>query len=119
MGNICPYHRKNRLLIVRSYRLGAPGFLTSNELRNSGYKSNNGLRDQRVALRWVQKHIYQFGGDPENITACGMSAGGGMEYMGALIVNFALITFSFGDLPSPFRGATFQKSNFDEWNIAT
>jgi carboxylesterase type B len=51
--------------------------LTSEELRNAGYRANNGLRDQRVALEWVRKHIGEFGGDPENITVAGMSAGGG------------------------------------------
>lgn len=51
--------------------------MTSDELRNGGYKANNGLRDQRVALEWVRRHIVDFGGDPENITVAGMSAGAG------------------------------------------
>ncbi|KAL2809418.1 Alpha/Beta hydrolase protein [Aspergillus granulosus] len=59
-----------------NYRLGALGFLTSEELRNAGYKANNGLRDQRVAIEWVRKHIHEFGGDSDNITVAGMSAGG-------------------------------------------
>ncbi|KAL4864391.1 hypothetical protein BDV12DRAFT_14371 [Aspergillus spectabilis] len=59
-----------------NYRLGAFGFLTSEELRNAGYKANNGLRDQRVAIEWVRKHIHEFGGDADNITVAGMSAGG-------------------------------------------
>ncbi|KAL2856175.1 Alpha/Beta hydrolase protein [Aspergillus pseudodeflectus] len=59
-----------------NYRLGALGFLTSEELRNAGYKANNGLRDQRVAIEWVRKHIHEFGGDLDNITVAGMSAGG-------------------------------------------
>ncbi|KAL4920056.1 Alpha/Beta hydrolase protein [Aspergillus aurantiobrunneus] len=59
-----------------NYRLGAFGFLTSEELRNAGYKANNGLRDQRVAIEWVRKHINEFGGDADNITVAGMSAGG-------------------------------------------
>ncbi|KAF9889576.1 hypothetical protein FE257_007084 [Aspergillus nanangensis] len=58
-----------------NYRLGAFGFLTSDELRQAGYKANNGLRDQRVAMEWVQRHIRDFGGDPENVTLAGMSAG--------------------------------------------
>ncbi|KAJ5194583.1 uncharacterized protein N7498_008021 [Penicillium cinerascens] len=64
------------VVVAINYRLGAPGFLTSEELRNAGYRANNGLRDQRMALAWVRKHIEDFGGDPENITAAGMSAGG-------------------------------------------
>lgn len=65
-------------LISTSYRLGPFGFLTSDELRWAGYKANNGLRDQRVAMQWVQRHIRDFGGDPEKVTLAGMSAGGGM-----------------------------------------
>lgn len=57
--------------------MGTPGFLTSEELRQAGYKPNNGIRDQRVALLWIRKYIHEFGGDPENITAAGQSAGGG------------------------------------------
>jgi len=59
-----------------SYRLGAAGFMTSKELRELGYQPNNGLRDQRTALRWIRKFIGGFGGDPDEITACGESAGG-------------------------------------------
>jgi carboxylesterase type B len=58
-----------------SYRLGVAGFLTSKELRNAGFKANNGLHDQRTALRWIKKNIAGFGGDPEEITAVGESAG--------------------------------------------
>lgn len=72
---------KNRLFHLRiyadfgSYRLGAFGFLTSDELRKAGYNANNGLRDQRVALEWVKKHIQDFGGDPDNMNVAGESAG--------------------------------------------
>ena len=47
-------------------------------MRASGYKPNNGLRDQALAFKWVQKHIVDFGGDADNVTAIGQSAGGGM-----------------------------------------
>jgi hypothetical protein len=59
-----------------SYRLGVPGFLTSSELRDAGYQANNGLHDQRTALKWVKKYIQGFGGDPDRITVIGQSAGG-------------------------------------------
>ncbi|KAK3686804.1 hypothetical protein LTR37_019437 [Vermiconidia calcicola] len=58
------------------YRLGGPGFMTSSQMRKAGKKPNNGLRDQRTALLWLQKHISGFGGDPDNITLMGESAGG-------------------------------------------
>jgi carboxylesterase type B len=53
--------------------------LTSEELRAAGYKANNGFRDQRTAIEWVHRHIADFGGDPDNITLAGMSAGGGND----------------------------------------
>jgi len=61
---------------VNSYRLGVAGFMTSTELRKAGYKANNGLRDQRTALEWVRKFIGGFGGNPDEITTVGESAGG-------------------------------------------
>ena len=54
-----------------SYRLGAPGLLTSQELRDKGYKANNSLLDQRAALGWIKQHIEGFGGDSDNITVAG------------------------------------------------
>ena len=50
--------------------------MTSKELRNAGYKANNGFHDARTALAWVKQFIGGFGGDPEEITVCGESAGG-------------------------------------------
>ncbi|KAL5317254.1 hypothetical protein ACEPPN_014349 [Leptodophora sp. 'Broadleaf-Isolate-01'] len=58
-----------------NYRVGVPGFLTSEEMRKEGYVANNGLRDQVNALRWIKKFIGGFGGDPENVTFIGESAG--------------------------------------------
>ncbi|KAF2099803.1 alpha/beta-hydrolase [Rhizodiscina lignyota] len=70
---------KNGMPIVAvgvNYRLGAPGFLTSQAMREAGYEANNGLHDQRLALHWVQRYIGGFGGDPERVTFLGESAGG-------------------------------------------
>ncbi|KAF2847588.1 carboxylesteras-like protein [Plenodomus tracheiphilus IPT5] len=68
--------KKPMIGVTINYRLGAPGFLTSEELRKAGYKANNGLRDQRVALRWVKKFIGGFGGNADEVTTVGESAGG-------------------------------------------
>ncbi|KAI8725678.1 Carboxylesterase [Fusarium sp. LHS14.1] len=59
-----------------NYRLGMAGFLTSLELRDAGFQSNNGHHDQRVALRWIKEYISGFGGDPDRVTVAGESIGG-------------------------------------------
>ena len=64
-------------LTSASYRLGAPGFLTSKELTEAGIKANRGIRDQATALKWVKEHIAGFRGDPHNITLSGQSMGAG------------------------------------------
>jgi carboxylesterase type B len=60
-----------------SYRLGVLGNLTSQELRDAGYPGNNSLRDQKCALQWIKAHIEGFGGDADNVTVFGESAGAG------------------------------------------
>lgn len=66
------------ILVQIGYRLGALGFAASSDLNdstNTQESGNYGFVDQRNALRWVQNHINGFGGDPENVTAFGISAG--------------------------------------------
>ncbi|GAA1407637.1 carboxylesterase family protein [Kitasatospora putterlickiae] len=58
------------VLVTVNYRLGVPGFL-----RLPGAPDNRGLRDQIAALQWVREHIAAFGGDPDNLTVFGESAG--------------------------------------------
>lgn len=46
-------------------------------MRDFGFCANNALRDQHVALLWIQKHISLYGGDPSRVTCIGESAGAG------------------------------------------
>ncbi|MEE2062145.1 carboxylesterase/lipase family protein [Rhodococcus artemisiae] len=61
-----------------NYRLGALGYLDFTEFSDVSrpFDSNLGLRDQVAALEWVQRNITAFGGDPDNVTVFGESAGG-------------------------------------------
>lgn len=66
------------VLVTTNYRLGALGFFSHPELsaRSPHHSSGNyGLLDQIAALRWVHDNIAQFGGDPQNVTLFGESAG--------------------------------------------
>jgi para-nitrobenzyl esterase len=68
--------RQGVVLVTFNYRLGPLGFLAHPALAEEGSPlGNQGLLDQRQALRWVQKNIEKFGGDPENVTIFGESAG--------------------------------------------
>ena len=74
------YHLAQQGVIVVSmnYRLGVFGFFVHPELaKESGHNSagNYGLLDQLAALKWVHDNIAAFGGDPENVTIFGESAG--------------------------------------------
>jgi len=62
------------IFVSMNYRVSAWGFIGGKEVNAAGV-SNLGLRDQRLALQWVQKYIGQFGGDPTKVLLWGESAG--------------------------------------------
>ncbi|CAG7838019.1 unnamed protein product [Allacma fusca] len=64
---------KDAVLVVPNYRVGVLGFLSTGDEVSPG---NYGLKDQNLALRWVQENIEAFGGDPNRVTIFGESAGG-------------------------------------------
>lgn len=69
--------RGNVLVITLNYRLGMLGFLNLNEITMGKIPSsgNEGLLDQIAALEWIKTEISHFGGDPNNVTLFGESAG--------------------------------------------
>ena len=67
--------RGDVVIVIINYRLGPLGFLYLPDAPN--FSANVGLLDQIEALKWVKENIVNFGGDPENVTVFGESAGAG------------------------------------------
>lgn len=65
--------KHNVIVVTFTYRLGALGFIC---LKTKDAPGNAGLKDQIAALKWVKRNIASFGGDPDNVTIFGQSAGG-------------------------------------------
>lgn len=66
------------VIVSMNYRVGPIGFFAHPELdeqRTDKPSGSDGIRDQQLALQWVQDNIASFGGDPENVTLFGESAG--------------------------------------------
>lgn len=75
---------QNMVLVTVNYRLGVLGFLS---YEDEDLPGNLGLKDQVEALKWVQRNIAAFNGDPTRVTITGFSAGGAsvhLHYMSPL-----------------------------------
>jgi para-nitrobenzyl esterase len=80
--------RRGVVVVSINYRLGALGFLAHPMLSREsehGVSGNYGLLDQIAALRWIHANIAAFGGNPENVTLFGASAGASSQ--GFLMVS--------------------------------
>lgn len=82
--------RQDLVVVSVNYRLGVLGFMPHPAFER-GSNGNLGLLDQREALRWVQRNIAAFGGDPTNVTLAGESAGAG-----SICMHLAAPEFSRG-----------------------
>lgn len=71
--------RRGIIVVSVNYRLGVFGFLAHPEISKNqpDAPTNFGNLDQQAGLMWVRRNIANFGGDPDNITIAGQSAGGG------------------------------------------
>lgn len=97
--------RKGIVFVSINYRLGVFGFLAHDKLSKeseTGTSGNYGILDQIMALKWVQKNIREFGGDPDNVTISGQSAGGASvqilatsPYAKGLFRNIFSMSFSY------------------------
>lgn len=74
--------KKEVIVVTVNYRLGAFGFLC---LKNQGAPGNVGLKDQVAALKWIQRNIEYFGGNPNSVTLFG-------ESVGAASINYLLVS---------------------------
>ena len=72
-------NRRGVILVSIAYRLNVFGFMAHPDLRaeDPDHITNFGLWDQKAGIEWVKRNIANFGGDPDNITIFGQSAGGG------------------------------------------
>ncbi|KAF1993976.1 alpha/beta-hydrolase [Amniculicola lignicola CBS 123094] len=91
------------VFVALNYRIGVFGFLGGPTRQRDGI-ANAGLYDQRFALRWIQKNIHLFGGDPDKVTVMGNSAGGGS------IMH--QITAYGGKEKAPFQNVIIQSPGF-------
>ena len=74
--NGCHLAASGRAIVVTfNYRLGALGFLRLQDVSDIPASGNEGLQDQIAALEWVHRNVSAFGGDADNITLFGESAG--------------------------------------------
>ncbi|MDO4988514.1 MAG: carboxylesterase family protein [Synergistes sp.] len=73
------HYNPDIIVVTITYRAGMLGFMNLSGFEDGAdykYAMNNAFYDQIEALRWIKANIAQFGGDPNNITVCGESAGG-------------------------------------------
>ncbi|XP_042857967.1 cholinesterase 1-like [Penaeus japonicus] len=100
-----PLLTKDIVLVTIQYRLSVLGFLSTEDSEIPG---NLGLKDQTMALRWVQENIREFGGDPDQVTIFGESAG-------AASVHFHILSPMSSGL---FRRAILQSGTaIDPWAV--
>ncbi|KAF3915364.1 Cholinesterase [Arthrobotrys entomopaga] len=85
-----------------NYRLSIWGWLSSRQVLDSG-NTNLGLRDQRMAMRWVQENIHAFGGDRSRVTVFGESAG-------AISISWHMLAYGGRD-DGLFSGAVIQSGS--------
>ncbi len=97
--------RKGVVIVTINYRLGVFGFLSHPELAMESpfhASGNYGMLDQLQALRWVKQNIQQFGGDPDNVTIFGQSAGA------SSVLNLCA---------SPLAKGYFRRAIVQEWRL--
>jgi len=97
------------VLVYANYRTNSFGFLPGKEIAQDPYSDlNPGLLDQEAVLKWTQKNIAQFGGNPEDVAIWGQSAGGGSVLAQTIARGGQQKLFNRAMANSPFWPKTYQ-----------
>ena len=113
---------KGVIAVTINYRLGPLGFAVLEKQKNqTGKTGNYGLYDQLTAINWVKHNIEEFGGNPDNITIMGQSAGAmSVQYHCLSPLSrgvFHKAVMSSGGGVSSLMTATPQQKQFNYWNM--
>jgi carboxylesterase type B len=113
MASIINTNNNGFIVVGIQYRLGAFGFLSSDEVTRFGV-ANAGIRDQTFALQWVQSYIHLFGGDASAVTIAGESAGGGSVMLQAMASGGQLGKSLFNNIiaASPYLPMQYKYNDF-------
>ncbi len=120
-----PAERGGLVVVTFNYRLGPFGFGLHDDLVDpeTGLAANRGLQDQVALLRWVRVHAAAFGGDPDNITLAGTSAGGASAHQLALRAEVRplirrIVTISAAHVRTPVMALTPEDSHAAHSRVA-
>ncbi|KAK8845288.1 hypothetical protein IAR55_006001 [Kwoniella newhampshirensis] len=114
---------KPMIVVTFNYRLNIFGFLDHPDLAaETGVAGNYGFHDQIAALEWIQRYISEFGGDPDNVTCMGNSAGGfalslilGRNRVNSTFKLFKRIILQSGTIgTAPFRPPAYSYPFYDD-----
>ena len=105
--------RRGVVVVTVNYRINLFGFLSHPELteQQPDAPANFGHLDQQAGLKWVIRNIRAFGGDPENITIAGQSAGGGS------VMSQVTCPDNFGLFQKAIVLSGMIRNPYKEWNI--
>lgn len=106
------------MFVYPNYRVNAFGFLPGRQIdQDSNSDFNAGLLDQEYALKWVQKNIQKFGGDPNNVAVWGQSAGGGSVISQVISRQHTPRLFNKAWASSPFWPKTYEATGPEAQNL--
>ncbi len=126
-GAACPIYdgedlaRKGIVFVSINYRVGLMGFFAHPDLSSESRflaSGNYGMLDQIEALKWVQRNIEQFGGDPDQVTIAGQSAGSAaVHVLVASPIAKGLFHRAIGESGSPLMRPHFPLSEAEAWGV--